>query len=74
MDEVRVVEASLTVVLDIMHPPWNLEERRGMLRGRLDASRRCASAGVGANSRHAGNARDRRKKLAKRNLPPLELS
>lgn len=27
MDEVKVVEASLTVVLDIMHPPWDLEER-----------------------------------------------
>lgn len=27
VDEVTVVEASLTVVLDIMHPPWDLQER-----------------------------------------------
>lgn len=28
VDEVTVVEASLTVVLDIIHPPWDLEKRR----------------------------------------------
>lgn len=26
VDEVTVVEASLTVVLDIIHPPWDLED------------------------------------------------
>lgn len=29
MAEVTAVEASLTVVLDMVHPPWDLEERRG---------------------------------------------
>lgn len=33
MDDVTVVDASLTVVLDIRHPPWDLRTKPGTIKG-----------------------------------------
>lgn len=71
MDEVTVVEASLTVVLDIIHPPWDLGERQKHERqgdfigsgGRsAETLHSCSAARVGAKRSHVGNNEDGNKR------------
>ena len=67
MDEVTVVEASLTVVLDITHPPGDLETA-----SKTGHSTAALAACVGAQSCHVGRNKDAKKR--EMNICALELS